>query len=249
MVTAAWRELEALVLATAGDVGDVNAQRVDELSEPVRRYLTASVPAGAPVARAGVLRMRGQIKIGRWLPFRARQLLAPALGTVWEARVGGLIVGSDRYVCGTGGMEWKLLGLFPLVHAGGDDVSRSAAERAAGESIWVPTALLPGTEARWSADDDTHISVTLETDGHSVTLHHELDSAGRIRLSRFQRWGDPENTGQWSELPFGVDVTAYRTFDGVTIPSAGRVGWYAGTDRWEAGEFFRYRITDYRLLV
>jgi hypothetical protein len=44
-------------------------------------------------------------------------------------------------------------------------------------------------------------------------------------------------------------VTGYKTFDGVTVPSAGRVGWFFGTHRWEQGEFFRYRITDLRLVT
>jgi len=92
-----------------------------------------------------------------------RQLLAPLLGTVWSARVAGVIVGSDRYVSGARGMDWRVLGMLPLVHGTGDDVMRSSA------------------------------------------------------------------------------------FDGVAIPAAGRVGWFVGTNRWSEGEFFRYRITDYRL--
>jgi hypothetical protein len=38
-------------------------------------------------------------------------------------------------------------------------------------------------------------------------------------------------------------VTTYRTFDGLTIPSAVRFGWFFGIDRWLDGEFFRYEIT------
>jgi hypothetical protein len=34
----------------------------------------------------------------------------------------------------------------------------------------------------------------------------------------------------------------------VTIPSAGQVGWFFGTDRWRASEFFRYQITDLHLV-
>lgn len=241
----AWHELNAMFAAQpspptyrVADLGDV--------PEPVRRYFGATIEDGAPVAVGDELPMRGQIKIGWWLPFRAWQLLAPRLGTVWAVRVAGVISGSDRYLQGTGGMDWKMLGLAPLVHADGPDVSRSAAERAAGESIWVPTALLPGRGATWTAASDSEITVRLDTDGHSVTLHHEVDLAGRIRRSAFARWGDPDNTGIWAELPFGVEVTGYATFDGVTIPSVGRVGWYAGTDRWAAGEFFRYQITHYR---
>src|SRR5260370_42220769 len=96
--------------------------------------------------------MRGRLKLGgRWLPFRARQVLAPHRGFVWAARVGGLITGSDRYADGAGGMDWRLLGLVPLVHARGEDISRSAAARGAAESVWVPTTLLPRFGVAWSA--------------------------------------------------------------------------------------------------
>jgi len=44
-------------------------------------------------------------------------------------------------------------------------------------------------------------------------------------------------------------MTGYSTFDGVTIPSAGRAGWFYGTDRWDEGEFFRAEITDYHLVT
>jgi hypothetical protein len=64
----------------------------------------------------------------------------------------------------------------------------------------------------------------------------------------FDRWGDPDNTGSWSWHPFGGGISGYATFDGVTIPSAGRVGWFFGTDRWPASEFFRYQITDLHLV-
>jgi hypothetical protein len=38
-------------------------------------------------------------------------------------------------------------------------------------------------------------------------------------------------------------LTGYRTFQGLTIPSEGRLGWFYGENGWPAGEFFRYRIT------
>jgi len=33
------------------------------------------------------------------------------------------------------------------------------------------------------------------------------------------------------------------------IPSAGRAGWFYGTDRWSEGEFFRYEFTDFHLVT
>ena len=62
----------------------------------------------------------------------------PLQGTVWRANVARIISGSDRFVDGEGVMDWRLFGRLPVVHASGPDVSRSSAERAAGESIWVP---------------------------------------------------------------------------------------------------------------
>jgi hypothetical protein len=219
------------------------------LPEPVRRYLQRAIAPGTPLAAAARLRMRGHIKLGRWLPFRARQLLAPHRGTVWTARIAGLISGSDRYAAGSGGMDWKLAGLVRLVHAEGPDVSRSSAERAAGEAIWLPTALLPRFGVAWTADRERTITARFEVDSRSVQVEYRLDEHGRIQSLVFDRWGDPLNKGEFGLHPFGGEVIQHRTFHGVTIPSAGSVGWFYGTDRWNEGEFFRYRITDHHLVV
>jgi hypothetical protein len=53
---------------------------------------------------------------------------------------------------------------------------------------------------------------------------------GRIRWLVFDRWGNPENSGAFAWHPFGGEVTDYRTFHGLTIPSEGRLGWF-GDDR------------------
>ena len=92
---------------------------LDGLPEPVRRYFRAAIAPSAPLAASARLRMRGRIKLGLWLPFRARQVLAPHRGFVWAARVAGIISGSDQYIDGSGWMQWKLLGLVPIVRAEG----------------------------------------------------------------------------------------------------------------------------------
>src|SRR5205823_8064675 len=86
---------------------------------PVQRYFRAAIAPGTPLALAARLEMQGSIKIGgRWLPFRATEVLAPQRGFVWSARVsGGLFAGSDQYDSGLGAMRWKILGLIPVVQA------------------------------------------------------------------------------------------------------------------------------------
>jgi hypothetical protein len=76
-----------------------------------------------------------------------------------------------------------------------------------------------------------------------VELELRLDEVGRVRSLAFDRWGDPDGGGfGWHR--FGGEITGQASFGGLTIPSAGRLGWHPGSDRWAAGEFFRYRITE-----
>lgn len=223
---------------------------LDGLPAPVARYLRAAIAPGTPLIPAARLTMRGSIKLGkRWLPFRARQVLAPHGASVWAARVATVISGADRYADGRGSMEWKLLGLIPIVRAEGPDVSRSSAGRFGAEAMWVPTSLLPRFGVKWAASDETDISATFRKDDIDVVLHIALEDDARMRSIHLDRWGDGESNGTFDLIPFGVDVTDHGTFNGLTIPRAGRGGWFHGTDRWEEGEFFRYEITSLELVA
>jgi hypothetical protein len=216
---------------------------MEGLAAPVRRYLAHAIAPTTPLYQCARLSMRGSIKLGRWLPFRARQVLAPHDGFIWAARVAGMIVGSDQYLDGTGGMDWKLAGLIRVAHEEGPDVSRSAAGRGAAEGIWLPTAMLPSCGVRWTSQDDTHITARYQLHGTPVEAHYSLGPDASIQSLVFDRWGDPDKTGTPAWHPFGGQITGQHTFEGLTIPSSGRLGWHYGTNRWPSGEFFRYKIT------
>jgi hypothetical protein len=236
-------------LADLPPLGSFSDAELEGLPEPVRRYLGAAIAPGTPLAASARFRVVGSIKLGqRWVSFRARQIEAPHHGFVWSARA-GVIVGSDRYAEGNGAMNWKVLGLVRVMHADGPDVSRSAAGRVGAEAVWVPTALLPRFHVTWTATDPHHITARYRLDDTDIELHHTLDDEARVQSVVFDRWGDPDATGTWEQHPFGFGATGYSTFDGVTIPSVGRAGWFYGTDRWNEGEFFRAEITDYHLVT
>ncbi len=115
--------------------------------------------------------------------------------------------------------------------------------------MWVPTALLPRYGVTWTAVDDSRIRASYRLDDTALDLRMEVDSEGQLVSVVFDRWGDPDNTGTWGVYPFGFLAEGHTSFGGgVTIPTAGRAGWYFDTDRWPTGEFFRFQITDYRLL-
>jgi hypothetical protein len=236
-------------LASPADHGSFSASDVVGLPDAARALLQATVAPGTPRAAAACVRMRGSIKLNRWLPFRATEVLAPGRGFIWRARVAGLISGHDQCIDGVGEMQWRLAGLVTVAAGDGPDVSRSAAGREAGEAFWLPTTLLPAFGAEWRAgDDDRHVEVDVPTSVEPVTVGYELDDAGFVRAMSMPRWGDPDDTGRFGFHTFGGTMTEPRRFGDVTIPARGRVGWHFGEPGWDEGEFFRYEITDLQLL-
>src|SRR3954447_25628074 len=107
---------------------------LDGLDEPVRRYLVHAIPDGAPPADGVHVALRGQIRLGKWLPFTSEQDSFPTAFT-WQARVTAgpltLFRATDRLLDGAGSVDARLLGRLPVIHADDAHTARSAAVRAA----------------------------------------------------------------------------------------------------------------------
>jgi len=141
-------------------------------------------------------------------------------------------------------MRWRMLGLLPLVHAGGADIARSATGRLNLESLWLPSALC-GNDVEWSEDTTKAGSprphARFAAHGETAELTFDLDANGRLRSVVAPRWGNPGG-GAFGYFPFGAAVEAESEFDGWTIPSRLRAGWHFGSERFTEGEFFRVSI-------
>jgi hypothetical protein len=218
--------------------------RFSHLPEPALRYLTHAIAPGTPLASAVRLRMRGEIKLKGWLPFRAEQVIRRDGAMVWQAsvRMGGLPVrGFDRLVSGQGEMRWRIFGLIPVMTAAGPDITRSAAGRVAAESMWLPS-LLCGDEVAWSSPGTDRAVAHLMVAGETVDLTLDVDAQGGLLGSSLRRWGNPDG-GPHRYHDFGGRVEEERTFGGFTIPTRVRAGWYVGSPRFESeGEFFRATV-------
>jgi hypothetical protein len=216
------------------------------LPEPAQRYLAHAIASGTPLASAVRLRMHGEIKLGRWSPFTAEEVLGPDRGMIWNAttRMLGIPVrGFDRLLDGAGEMRWKLFGLVPFLTAAGRDITRSGAGRMAGESMWLPSFLC-GDDVTWAAPDSSHAQAGLTVAGERTELVLAVDGSGRVQSVSFRRWGNPGG-GAFRYGEFGGFVEEEATFDGYTLPTRMRLGWHFGTERFERdGEFFRVTIDE-----
>jgi hypothetical protein len=140
-------------------------------------------------------------------------------------------------------MRWKLLGVIPMVQAGGPDVTRSALGRMMAEAVWLPAVLLR-SDVEFREASAQSASATLRLGGESASLRLDIDASGALRSLQLERWGSL--SGEPARYhAFGGYVDAERSFGGVTIPTKLRIGWHFGSERFERdGEFFRVEIDE-----
>lgn len=190
--------------------------------------------------------MQGEIRLRRWVPFRAVKLHVPPRGYVWaaKAKLGRVpISGFDCYADGGGEMRWRVLGRFPVMSAAGSDLDRSAAGRVALDAVFVPTAFLRHGVAWHSGEDADAAVATWRVGNDTMPVTMMIGADGGLRSVTMLRRGNP-NGRPWGNYPCGGTVEAERTFGGITIPAQVRAGWFYGTREWGEGEFFRATITN-----
>jgi hypothetical protein len=234
---------ERLAVATTTPAG-FDPVMLTDLPEPVRRWLTHAIAPGTPLRRVAVLHQHGQIKIGRWQRYDADWILAPPHGFIWAAttRLGPLSIrGFDRYTNGTGEMRWRLFGRIPFIRTLGPDVTRSAIGRLAGELCFVPAAAL-ALGVRWKEIDDHRAVACIEVGGRTNRVTITVNDAGALDRVDVPRWGQPEGRTFGEHLFTAVLDGPEATFDGFTIATTARAGWWHCPDRCAASEFIRFTI-------
>jgi hypothetical protein len=220
--------------------------QIVDLPEMARLYLEHAIAPNTPLAAAVRLKMHGKIKLKKWYPFTAEQVIDRDRGMIWQANVkmnGIPIKGSDRLIDGEGAMQWKILGLIPMMTASGADITRSAIGRVQAESMWLPSVFCDRAVS-WTITDPSHLQAHFNSYSTPVSLTFGISSLGDPQSVKLQRWGNPDGA-EFHNADFGGIVEQENTFGGYTIPTRLRVGWYYGSEKFESeGEFFRVTIDD-----
>jgi hypothetical protein len=224
--------------------GKFDPQYITDLPAAAQRYLQHAIAPGTVLATSVKLQMHGEIKIKKWHRFTGEQIIHRTHEFVWRAktRLAGVpIRGFDRLVNGKGTMHWRAFGILPVMTRYGPRITRSAAGRAIAESVWLPSTLCR-TNVRWTALTPwrPHAHVAAQREWAELAL--KIDNDGALQNLTLLRWGNPHG-GTFHYVPFGAVIEAEDTFRGYTIPTRLRIGYYAGTPRFEKeGEFLRISI-------
>jgi len=90
--------------------------------------------------------------------------------------------------------------------------------------------------------NSSQVQATFTALGQPAKLTLTVNDRGMLEQVKLDRWGNPEGEA-FHYVDFGGIVEENHTFDGYTIPTHLRVGWYFGSERFESeGEFFRCTI-------
>ena len=230
---AVWR---ALIGKAGRPEGVFDSAMIEGLPDPAQRYFRYTIAEGAPLVLAVEIDMAGEIGLGtvkdpKYTPMRARQLLAPPHGSVWELK-SAAIRGSDGASPQTSWTRFWLFGLIPIVRIGGGaDHHRSAFGRVVSEgAFWVPASLLPSRFVRWEGVDQTSARAVVTYKGFRQAVEITVAESGRPTHVVILRWSNENSERKFCEQPFGGDLSEFKKFGSYTLPTRVIGGNHYGTE-------------------
>ena len=224
------------LLADAGPESDrvFRLEDLVRLPEPVQRYLAHVLTEGQPHLRTVRLRQSGEFLMGdaagAWKPFTATQhFTVDPPGFVWDAgiKMAPLLPVRvvDAYQAGEGALRAKILSVVSVVDAGpGPEMNSGELMRYLAETVWFPTALLPGGGVGWQSIDEVSARATLEHRGTTVSLVFNFNSRDEVeRVFAEARYREVD--GAFEPTPWTGRFSNYQVRNGVLIPVDGEVAW------------------------
>lgn len=250
---AAWAQLAS----TAGPAaGRFDPAMVADLPEPARRFFLFAIEPGARLGSAVEITMEGELSLGtkedpRYQPMQAEQVLAAPHGLVWRVRTGSGVMcaeGSDAMVDDRSWTRFRVLGLLPVVRAGGDaDHLRSSFGRVIGEAaFWAPASLLPQAGVAWTAVDADTARATVTHRGMRQQVDIRVDAGGQPLWVCLPRWSNANPAGVYREQSFGGELSDFRRVQGLRVPFRVDGGNFFGTP--DYFPFYRARVLSFRVL-
>jgi hypothetical protein len=208
----------------------VTADMLQNLPEPVQRYMNYTGVVGKPWINTVRLKYAGQFRLAAdrpWMPIRAEQFYTTnPPGFVWQARLKmaglWLVSGHDTYTAGHGHMFGKVAGLFTIFDVRGEELDQAAMMRYLNETTWFPIALL-GDNMKWQGVDDHSADVTFTDCGKSVTARLFFGADGR--LINFSAMRYRENKGNFSLDRWDTPMTEWGMLGGLNLPIGGQAVW------------------------
>lgn len=238
-------EMKRLIALQPANPVVFSVDMVANLPEPARRFFIFAIAEGTPLYSVADIKMEGQFGMGdkaepKYMPMRARQVLAAPDGFVWAMSGGS---GAMR-LSGSDSGNWTrfwLFGLAPVGRFGGTpDHTRSAFGRYVAEAVfWTPAAVLPGPHVAWEPVSENSARMTMRLGELEQSAILTVDEDGRPLQVTFMRWSDANPDKVHRLQPFGGYLSEFREFDGFRLPTHVEAG-----NMFETDEYFPFFVAD-----
>jgi len=215
-------------------------EQILDLPKPVQNYFRYALTENQPYVNSLRLKHGGMFRLSPekdWMEINGKQhFAAEPPGFVWEGKT-KLFKARDSYVNGEGNLSVYLFGLMRIVNKSGNTVDQAELLRWLGESVWMPTNLLPHENLKWTPVDDISAKVSFSVNDQTVHYLVTFNDAGQIERLETERYMDKNNLVKWIGK-----VKDYREVNGMMIPTKIEASWML-----EAGEYTyaRFHVNEF----
>jgi len=225
------KEIESMLMNSNGaEKKIIGEDAVKGLPTSVQKWLKYSQIIGkeriitAKVEHEAEMRLK---KEQSWMPLTSEQYFTTdEPGFIWNARIKAAplihIVGKDKYVGGKGNMLIKIMSIITVADGKGKEIDQGSLLRFLGETVWVPTAALENY-IEWEGINENSAKATMNYGDITASGVFTFGDDGEVRNFTAQRFR--ELNGEYSLETWSIDVSAYKEFSGIKIPTKGEVTW------------------------
>jgi len=215
----------------------------------LQRYLKKAIPEGEPYIHFVELTQIASLRMSedseKWRSLKATQYFTTnPPGFIWDAKVqmAPLITARvlDMYKQGAGTLRAKLFNTFTVAdESGAKELDTGELIRYLAETVWFPTALLPGQFLKWKAIDNNTAMAILKDGDNEVSLKFYFNDEDEIIRGTSQRYRLVNGTYQlvtWTGY-----YSDYQKRNGILIPLEAKVEWNLPQGSFE---YWKGRVVD-----
>nr|MBI1232315.1 hypothetical protein [Cytophagales bacterium] len=233
------RETQVIIRGVSGSSGAiVSPDDLQELPDPVARWLQRSGAVGKPYIFGGKVLQKAAMKLkpeqDYWLQARAVQFTnieVPAFIWTVDLKMNRLIRmrGRDKFENGKGEMLIKLNSLFNVVNESGPKLDEGTIQRYLGEMVWFPSLAL-SPYVSWTAIDAHSAKATMEYQGAKGSgTFYFTDEGDFISFSAMRYKG---NEPEAKKYEWVLSVDGYESFEGIRVPAKMTATWKLENADW-----------------
>ncbi len=207
--------------------GDISGKKfshgqLTSLPEPVQRYFKHVIKEGQPFISYVRLKHSGTFKTDlkkESIDITGEEYFTTATpGFVWKGET-SFFTGRDMYISGKGRLVVSLFSLVKIVDGSGPDFDKGELLRWLGESVWLPTNLLPSDRLSWTPIDSHTAGLNFNYKG--LSLYYKVSFNEKYEITEFET---KRSMGGKSIETWIGRAGDYRDYHGILIPS--KIGAY-----------------------